>query len=393
MGDVWRARDKTLHRPVALKDLRPGLLHDHDSLTRFAREARVLASLDDHGFATVFDVGEDDLGPFIVMELVEGESLETILDREGRLPPARVAEIGASVAATLHVAHEAGFVHRDIKPGNIMLGHDGSVRVLDFGVAQAAGWTPLTGRRSVHGTPEYLSPEQARGEALDGRSDIFSLGVVLLEALGGGSVEGLQGTPPALARAIARCMRPRPRDRYVDALQLRRDLNGALAGITQNSGEAVTGRLRRASPTLRLPRTRLKAALFVGTAIMVGGLGLFIPGVMGQEKADSPPDEPPLLPPEAVTVDSTCSGFTLADVTLRWEPPRAGAEGYVVYRSAEGGVFERAAVVREPLTSAYVDEDLETEMQYTYEIRSVAGAGESEPSDSVTIGTPVLCLW
>src|SRR5579859_5463680 len=186
MGEVYQAVDLVLGRSVAVKIL-PGRLADQDptSVRRFEREARAAAALNHPAVVAVYDTGADETARFIVMELISGRSLEAILRDEGPLDAERVAGIGASVADALAAAHAAGIVHRDIKPANLMIASDGSVKVLDFGVARAMDTTTLTQNASVLGTAAYMSPEQALGKPADERSDIYSLGCVLYALLAG----------------------------------------------------------------------------------------------------------------------------------------------------------------------------------------------------------------
>ncbi len=186
MGAVYRAVDLVLGRTVAVK-LLPATLADQDptSVARFEREARAAAALSHPAVVAVYDTGADETARFIVMELITGRSLEAILRDEGPLDPDRATGIAARVADGLAAAHAAGIVHRDIKPANVMIASDGSVKVLDFGIARAMDSTTLTHSASVVGTAAYMSPEQALGQPADERSDIYSLGCVLYALLAG----------------------------------------------------------------------------------------------------------------------------------------------------------------------------------------------------------------
>ena len=184
MGSVWEAEDTVLHRRVAVKLLSDALSADRRFADRFRREAQAAAPLSHPNIASVFDYGEDDGHQFIVMELVDGEPLSDRLARAGPLDPAEAVRITEGIASALQVAHDAGLVHRDVKPGNVMLTDSGQVKVLDFGIAAAAG-APLTATGARMGTATYLSPEQATGEPPTPASDVYSLGVVLYEMLAG----------------------------------------------------------------------------------------------------------------------------------------------------------------------------------------------------------------
>ena len=262
MGVVFRARDTRLNRAVALKVLPPELTNDSDRRRRFLQEARTAGSLSHPAIAQIYDVGETDQVAFIAMELVEGKTVrQLVVDRE--LDVEGAVEIALQAAGGLAKAHEQGIVHRDIKSDNIMVTRDGHAKILDFGLAKL---TDLTGphdesdqqRRSVMetlamtqdgmvlGTMAYMSPEQARGQRLDHRSDIFSFGIVLYEMVtgqlpftGASPLDTLHAIafdetrpvttvrsnlPPGLHRVISRCLRKRTEDRYQSASHLVDDL-------------------------------------------------------------------------------------------------------------------------------------------------------------------------
>lgn len=185
MGEVWQASDLVIGRTVAIKILKDEYLGDPGFLERFRAEARHAALVNHEGIANVFDYGEEEGSAYLVMELVPGESLATILERERVLPTDRVLDIVAQTASALHAAHSAGLVHRDVKPGNLLITPDGRVKITDFGIARIADQVPLTATGQVMGTVQYLSPEQASGNPASPATDVYSLGIVAYEALAG----------------------------------------------------------------------------------------------------------------------------------------------------------------------------------------------------------------
>ena len=185
MGEVWEATDHVIGRTVAIKILKDEYMGDPGFLERFRAEARHAALVNHEGIASVFDYGEENGSAFLVMELVPGEALSTILEREGSLSTDKTLDIVAQTAAALQAAHAAGLVHRDIKPGNLLITPDGRVKITDFGIARIADQVPLTATGQVMGTVQYLSPEQASGHPASPATDIYSLGIVAYECLAG----------------------------------------------------------------------------------------------------------------------------------------------------------------------------------------------------------------
>jgi beta-lactam-binding protein with PASTA domain/tRNA A-37 threonylcarbamoyl transferase component Bud32 len=212
MAEVYRARDRLLDRPVALKVLFPELSVDRSFVERFRREAQAAANLSHPNIVPVFDWGEDTGTYFIVMEFIDGRPLSSILKSAGTLSPERTADIGAHVAAALGFAHKHGVIHRDVKPGNVLITDDGQVKVTDFGIARAINTEEsLTQTGAVMGTATYFSPEQAEGIGVDARSDIYSLGVVLFEMVTG-RPPFLGESPVAVASKHVRDHPPAPRE-------------------------------------------------------------------------------------------------------------------------------------------------------------------------------------
>jgi eukaryotic-like serine/threonine-protein kinase len=185
MAQVFRGSDRMLGRTVAVKVLDRRFKDDAKFVTRFRREAQAAAGINHPNVVSVFDTGSEDGLHYIVMEYVDGDTLADILAREGPIPSHRAVAIADAVAQALEAAHRKGMVHRDVKPGNIMVDRTGAVKVVDFGIARAAADDTLTQTGTVLGTAAYLSPEQARGETVDPRSDVYSLGCVLYEMLTG----------------------------------------------------------------------------------------------------------------------------------------------------------------------------------------------------------------
>ncbi|HXW31691.1 MAG TPA: Stk1 family PASTA domain-containing Ser/Thr kinase, partial [Acidimicrobiales bacterium] len=247
MAEVYRARDRLLDRPVALKILFPELSVDRSFVERFRREAQAAANLSHPNIVPVFDWGEDGGTYFIVMEYVDGRPLSAILRTAGALHPERAAEIAADVAGALSYAHRHGVIHRDVKPGNVLITDEGTVKVTDFGIARAVNTEEsLTQTGAVMGTATYFSPEQAEGLGVDARSDIYSLGVVLYEMVTGrppflGETPVAVASkhvrehpplprqinpaiPPDLEAVIMKCMAKSPEHRYASGEELRADL-------------------------------------------------------------------------------------------------------------------------------------------------------------------------
>ena len=243
-GRVYVADDVRLKRRVGVKVLHLALAEDAGFLRRFRAEAQVAASLNHPNVMAVYDWGEDDV-PFMVLELLTGGSLRGLLDADARLSPSQATHVGRQVTSALEYAHVRGVVHRDIKPANLLFDEHGIVRVADFGLARAlaeASWTEPAG--AVVGTARYAAPEQATGAPLDGRADLYSLAVVLIEAVTGtvpavadtaiGTLAARTHTPLvaplALGRlgpVVERAGRPDPADRYPDAATMRAALADA----------------------------------------------------------------------------------------------------------------------------------------------------------------------
>ena len=292
MAEVYLARDQSLDRLVALKALFPEYAREPSFVERFRREAQAAANLNHPNIVAIYDWGQEDGTYFIVMEYVEGRSLRDLIRSEGPLDPGQAADITAEIASALAFAHRSGVVHRDVKPGNVLLTQSGTVKVTDFGIARAGTSDGLTQTGSVMGTATYFSPEQAQGLAVDGRSDVYSVGVVLYELVCG--VAPFVGdspvsvaykhvreepippsrrnpdVPPALEQIIMSALAKDPDHRYQSADDLRADLlrfrRGrplAAAPVTAIVGGDADRRRSRTSGLRRVrrrrPRSRARA--------------------------------------------------------------------------------------------------------------------------------------
>ena len=185
MASVYCAYDTLLERNVALKILHEHFSEDDEYLQRFQHEARAAAQLSHPGIVTVIDRGEADGRQFIVFEFVDGETLKTIVERSGPMPPRRVIELGLEIGRAIAFAHAQGLIHRDVKPQNVLIGSEGRAKVTDFGIARTVDAVGVTETGTVLGTSHYIAPEQARGEPVDAQTDVYSFGVVLYELLVG----------------------------------------------------------------------------------------------------------------------------------------------------------------------------------------------------------------
>src|SRR5215213_1822148 len=272
MATIYRGHDTQLGRDVAVKLLRPEYGRDPDFSSRFRQEAQNAASLNHPNIVGVHDYGQDEAGPFIVMELVDGEDLASIIRRSGALPPRQAARIAAETARALHAAHQRGIVHRDVKPGNVMINREGQVKVTDFGIARAMAEAQMTKPGTTLGSVHYFSPEQARGDQATASSDIYSLGIVLFELLTGhrpweaDSAAAVamarlagpppdpstrrSGIPPDLVAIDRKALQTEPADRWTSASSFAAALEAFLAGgaIPGVAGSAARA-LDRTAPT------------------------------------------------------------------------------------------------------------------------------------------------
>ncbi|MCA1712523.1 MAG: Stk1 family PASTA domain-containing Ser/Thr kinase [Actinobacteria bacterium] len=364
MAEVFRGLDVRLGRDVAVKVLRADLARDPSFQARFRREAQSAASLNAPCIVSVYDTGEEGDVPYIVMEHVEGRTLRDILQTEGRLLPQRALEVVADVCAALDVAHTAGIVHRDIKPANVMLTPRGEVKVMDFGIARAISDTSstMTQTAAVIGTAAYLSPEQARGEHVDLRSDIYSTGCMLYELVTGTAPftgdspvavayqhvredpvlpSAYDETlPQAVDSVVLKAMAKNPANRYQSADEMREDLLRAAAGqpVLATPFLAETETVVPVTDGLRTPRRRRRGPLLlllgllllgitIGVALLVRGLltndaGLIAaPALVGKTQQEA-------------TLLLANDGLQVGEVTQRFAEQPAGT---VLAQSPEAG--------------------------------------------------------
>jgi eukaryotic-like serine/threonine-protein kinase len=314
MATVWRALDKVLARRVALKVLHPQLSGDAEFLERFRREALAAAQLTHPNIIAIYDTGNDHREEFsgdrhfIVMEYCSGGSLQDVAQREGRLDVERVVDIGISICDALDYAHRLGIIHRDIKPGNVLVAHDGALKVGDFGIAKAAFASgDITTTGNILGTVTYISPEQARGEEPDARSDLYSLGVVLYQLLLGRppfaaetqigtAMKHIQeapaaprsikaGIPKAVEAVILKSLEKRPSDRFSSAVEMRTALQQSLSSGRTTVMRAVERPAPAAPPPAGPSTSSLNAfrwllpVMLVVAAIVA--LAIYLPSVLG----------------------------------------------------------------------------------------------------------------
>ncbi|MFO7691387.1 MAG: serine/threonine-protein kinase [Cryobacterium sp.] len=285
MGEVWKSTDLVIGRTVAIKILKDEYLGDPGFLERFRAEARHAALVNHEGIANVFDYGEEDGSAFLVMELVPGEALSTILERDHTLPTDQVLDIVAQTSAALHAAHAAGLVHRDIKPGNLLITPEGRVKITDFGIARIADQVPLTATGQVMGTVQYLSPEQASGHPASPTTDIYSIGIVAYESLAGRrpftgesqvaiAMAQINEIAPDLPDSISEpvrnlvsaCLAKNPADRPASAAHLARAANALRRDDVAAAAVAVPSILNGVTPT---SATMLLPGMGSGTATTV----------------------------------------------------------------------------------------------------------------------------
>jgi len=439
MGEVWRATDTVLDRPVAVKTLKPEYAEDPGFRARFRAEGRHAAKLSHPGIASVYDFGERPEGAWLVMELVEGEPLSQLLHREGPLTTDRVLDLVAQTAEALQVAHDGGVVHRDIKPGNLMVRPDGQVTLTDFGIASATGAAPITQTGEVVGTAYYLSPEQVSGAPAGPASDLYALGVVTFECLAGTrpfpgdspvavAVAHLRqdppplpvGVPPKVSDLVERLLAKDPAARPGSAAAVAVEAT-ALRQVKTDQATAV---LRVVEPTRALPvvdpsgrvvpgadRTTQRYALraiAVLLALLVVSLGLrtaFSTGdlvaVPGLPAGVSQSDAVATLAAaglearsEQVSSDDIAAGVLVRTDPMRGAEVAAGSSVLLVFSTGPASVLVTAASLvglpAEQAEAALLAAGLSVRLAYDGVGQRVGTVAAVEPVGQLPVGESVL---
>jgi serine/threonine-protein kinase len=351
MAEVHRGRDLRLGRDVAIKMLRTDLARDHTFQMRFRREAQNAATLNHPGIAAVYDTGEEHAAtgealPYIVMEFVSGHTLKDLLAAEGRLQPRRALEISADICAALEFSHRHGIIHRDVKPGNVMVTPNGQVKVMDFGIARdlSGGATTMTQTSAVIGTAQYLSPEQARGEAVDARSDVYAAGCVLFELLCGHppfvgdspvsvAYQHVREDPrapselnpevgPDVDAVVLKALAKNPANRYQSAAEMRADLLRAAGGrpvlatpVMSNAETAMLG--QHGEPARVGDPDRRRASTWVLVALGVLGVLAVVALIVGLILTSQTPEQAQV--PEVLGLSPAEAEDAIAGAGLRAE--------------------------------------------------------------------------
>lgn len=362
MADVWAARDLRLRRDVAVKFLTPDVATRPDLKTRFEAEARSAASLNHPNIVTVYDSGEHDGSPYLVMERLPGRTLAEEI-AEGRLDPDRALSVAGDVLAALEAAHSAGIVHRDVKPANVLLCPDGTAKVADFGIAKAASEVDVTTGRLILGTPGYLPPERLAGQPATPASDLYSVGVLLYEALGGrppfegptpvAVAKAIQSEePPALSElrpglpghlvaAVERAMEKDPGRRFGSAAEMAQALSGPSPTETQPLTLTGTSELEPPAPEPTWPSLD-RLPIIVGLAVLAIALVAWVATAVGgsgdpeQVTPNALPTGSGPIPAGRYTTTALAPGLAF-DLESGWSMPAGEAGDVVALRRADPG--------------------------------------------------------
>jgi serine/threonine-protein kinase len=400
MAEVHRGRDLRLGREVAVKVLRSDLARDPSFQVRFRREAQAAASLNHPAIVAVYDTGEDrtttGATPYIVMEYVEGETLRDVIRREGHLRSERAMSLAADICGALDFSHRNGIVHRDVKPGNVMITPQGTVKVMDFGIARAVSDSAatMTSTAAVIGTAQYLSPEQARGESVDARSDVYSMGCLLYELVTGAPPFSGDSpvavayqhvredprlpssinpeVPPELDAILLKAMSKNPANRYQSAAEMRNDLLRALAGqrveATPVMGDAEKTTILAATPAgygsrygqddgwddedeaARRRRRKIIAIVAVLAVLLLGGA---IAAAIALSGDKAPPATAKVNVPALLNLEQAAAEKALTDAGLK-----VGA----VDTAASATVAQGHVISSDPASGASVDTGSEVKL-------------------------------
>ncbi|GAA1609235.1 protein kinase [Catellatospora bangladeshensis] len=272
MGDVWKGTDEVLDRTVAIKVMLPALLEEAGFVKRFHAEAKTMAGINHPGVVRIYDFGNDAHLAYLIMELIEGDPLSRTLNKVGRLTPARTMLLVAQAAEALQAAHDRGIVHRDVKPGNLLVRPNGTLVLTDFGIARSAAASQLTATGAVMGTASYLAPEQASGEGASAASDVYSLGVVAYQCLTGHrpyegdtpleiAMKHVTGTPkpmpsdipPVVRQIVERSMAKNPAHRWPSAAAFAGAARQAAGALTHGTGPTLPVQPVSPSPVSATP--------------------------------------------------------------------------------------------------------------------------------------------
>jgi len=425
MAEVHRGRDLRLGREVAVKVLRHDLARDPSFQVRFRREAQASASLNHPAIVAVYDTGEDRTStgatPYIVMEYVEGETLRDVLRREGHLSPERAMSLSADICGALDFSHRNGIVHRDVKPGNVMITPQGTVKVMDFGIARAVSDSAatMTSTAAVIGTAQYLSPEQARGESVDARSDVYSVGCMLYELVTGAppftgdspvavAYQHVREDPklpssinpeipPELDAILLKAMSKNPANRYQSAAEMRNDLLRALAGqrveATPVMGDAEKTTILAATPGApyrddddwgddeqeRKRRTRRIIALVSVLAVLLIGGAIAIAVAMSGD--DPPPATAQVTVPTLVGLPEAQARQAITDAGL--------VVGAVTQQETDDPAQVGTVLESTPASGAQQDEGTEVDLVVgiapdAVSVPDVVGLDEDQARDALT---------